>query len=64
MEQSLMAVLRITDQDFAALAGERARQVATNLVQELHVAADRVLLSQAAAGAYGTNGNRVSLQLR
>ena len=64
MEERLMEQIKISDADLAALAAERARQVQTNLVQELHVTAERVLLSQPAAGAYTTNGTRVNLQLR
>lgn len=64
MEQSLMEHIKISDADLALLAAERARQVQTNLVQELHVAAERVLLSQPATGTYTTNGTRVNLQLR
>jgi len=64
MELRLMTQLPISDTELAVLATERARQVQTNLVQELHVAAERVLLSQPANGIYATNGNRVTLQLR
>jgi len=64
MEQGLMSVFKISDDEFAALAAARARQVQTNLVQELKVATERVVVSDPGAGAYPTNGNRVSLQLR
>jgi hypothetical protein len=64
MEQRLLEQIKVSDADLATLAVERARQVQTNLVQELHVAAERVLLSQSAAGSYTTNGTRVNLQLR
>ena len=64
MEQGLMSVLKISDEEFAALATARALQVQTNLVQQLKVPADRVLVSDPGPGAYGTNGSRVYLQLR
>ncbi|HWW01268.1 MAG TPA: DUF748 domain-containing protein [Candidatus Acidoferrum sp.] len=64
IEHRLLGQIKVSDSDLATLAAERARQVQTNLVQELHVAAERVLLSQATAGSYTTNGTRVNLQLR
>lgn len=64
MEQGLMSVFKISDEEFVALAMERARQVQTNLVQELKVDAARVLLSDPGPGSYPTNGHRVNLQLR
>ena len=64
MEQGVMSVFKISDDEFAALATARARQVQTNLVQELKVAAERVLVSDPGPGAYPTNGHRVNLQLR
>lgn len=64
MEQGLMSVFKISDEEFAALATARARQVQTNLVSELKVSAERVLVSDSGPGAYPTNGNRVNLQLR
>ena len=64
MEQGLMSVFKISDEEFTALASARARQVQTNLVSELKVAAERVLVSDPGPGAYPTNGHRVNLQLR
>ena len=64
MEQGLMSGFKISEEEFAALATARARQVQTNLVQELKVAAARVLVSDPGPGAYSTNGHRVNLQLR
>lgn len=64
MEQGLMSGFKISDEEFAALATARARQVQTNLVQELKVAVARVLVSDPGPGAYSTNGHRVNLQLR
>lgn len=64
MEAGLMSVLKISDEEFAALANERAHQVQTNLLQELKVPADRVLVTDPGPGAFGTNGHRVNLQLR
>ena len=64
MELGLMSVLKVSDDDFAALASARARQVQTNLVSELKVAVERVLVSESGAGAFATNGHRVNLQLR
>lgn len=64
MMQALMTTVSLTDADFAALANTRARQVQTNLVQELKVAAERVMVSDLGVGGYATNGNRVNLQLR
>jgi hypothetical protein len=60
----LMSMFKISDEEFAALATARARQVQTNLVTELKVPAGRVLVSDTGPGAYATNGNRVNLQLR
>ncbi len=64
MEAGLMSVLKISEENFAALANARVRQVHSNLVTELKVAADRVLLSDPGSGGYTTNGHRVNLQLR
>jgi hypothetical protein len=64
MEQGVMSVFQISDAEFVALAMERARQVQTNLVQDLKVDAARVLLSEPGPGTYPTNGHRVNLQLR
>jgi uncharacterized protein involved in outer membrane biogenesis len=62
MENSLTAAQPLTDADYAALTLARARQVQSNLVQELHIAAERVLVSEGGAGS--TNRSCVVLQLQ
>lgn len=63
MENSLTAASPVSDADYAALAAARAQAVQQQLVQILKIAPDRITLGQTEAGTYGTNGNRVVLQL-
>lgn len=64
MMQALMTTVSLADADFAKLANARAQKVRAALVDELKVAAERVMVSDPGVGAYATNGNRVNLQLR
>jgi len=64
MENSLTAAQVLADTDYAALARARAEQVQSHLVQNLHVASDRVLIGDSSNGMFGTNGCRVVLQLQ
>jgi hypothetical protein len=64
MENSLAAAQQLADADYIALAKARAERVRTHLVEQLQVAADRVLIGDPESGPYGTSGNRVTLQLQ
>jgi len=64
MENSLAAAQKLVDADYVALAKARAERVRAHLVEQLQVASDRVLMGEAESGPYGTNGNRVTLQLQ
>jgi hypothetical protein len=64
MENSLTAAQVLSDADFGALSAARAQAVQAYLITNLQVAAGRVLIGEPAAGQFGTNGNRVTLQLQ
>jgi len=64
MENSLTASQTLTDADYAALARARAESVQAHLTQVLNIAAGRVLIGDPGTGPFGTNGNRVVLQLQ
>lgn len=64
MQDSVTAAQVVSDADYTALAAGRAQRVQSYLTNELQIMADRVLIGEAEAGAFGTNGNRVVLQLQ
>jgi hypothetical protein len=64
MQDSLTAAQVLQDADYAALSTARAQTVQAYLTTELKVAAERVLIGEAETGSFGTNGNRVVLQLQ
>jgi len=64
MANSLAAAQKLVDADYITLAKARAERVRAHLVEQLQVAADRVLIGEPESGPYGTSGNRVTLQLQ
>jgi hypothetical protein len=62
-ELALRNSTAVTDNDFQELAASRAKSVRAYLLQSGKVEADRLFLTDAAAGVK-TNGSRVYLQLQ
>jgi hypothetical protein len=63
MEQALMEVIPITENDFKALAAERAKAVHEYLVQSGKVEKERLILAER-QGAVKKDGSRAYLQLQ
>jgi len=64
MEILLLASLPVTDNDFEALAAERAKAVRTYLLSTGKVEAERVFLTQSQTGGVRTDGSRAYLQFQ
>lgn len=64
MESQLLALVEITESDFAALAAERAKRVKEYMLQAGKVEAERIFLSEKPEDGNGAKGSRVYLHLR
>jgi hypothetical protein len=64
MEIVLLATIPVTDNDFQALADERAKAVRAYLLSTGKVEADRLFLAENQTGGVKSEGSRVYLQFR
>ena len=64
MEALLLASIPVTDNDFEALASDRAKAVRAYILQTGKVEAARLFLAENQTGGVKTNGSRVYLQFR